>query len=234
MAPTYEWTAEAGSAGIAEERRGLLRRTYGHLLGAIIVFTIMELVLFKTGVIDRLAPTLMASQGGWLLLLGGFILVAWLATRTAATSISPAAQYLALFGFVAMEALIFAPLLWLANRHAPGAIQSAAVITLLGFSGLTAIVFTLKEDFSFLGGLLRFVGVMALVTIVAALLFNLQLGVWFSVAMIGLAGVSVLYDTSRILHHYPADRHVLGALQLFASVAMMFFYVLRLIMQSRD
>jgi hypothetical protein len=92
----------------------------------------------------------------------------------------------------------------------------------------------LKEDFSFLGGILRFAGWMALIAIVAAVLFNFQLGVWFSVAMIALAGASVLYDTSTILKHYPADRHVLGALQLFASVAMMFFYVLRLVMQSRD
>jgi uncharacterized protein len=234
MAPTYEWTAEAGRTELAQDRRGLLRRTYGHLMGAIVVFTIIELVLFKTGAIDKLAPTLMRSQGGWLLILGAFILVGWLATRTAASSISPTAQYVALFGFVAAEAVLFAPILYVADRTAPGAIRSAALITLLGFGGLTAIVFMLKEDFSFLGGILRFAGWMALVTIVAAVLFQFQLGVWFSVAMIALAGASVLYDTSTILKHYPADRHVLGALQLFASVAMMFFYVLRLVMQSRD
>ena len=43
----------------------------------------------------------------------------------------------------------------------------------------------------------------------------------------------ILYDTSNVLHHYPEDRYVAGALQLFASVALMFWYVLRIFM-SRD
>jgi hypothetical protein len=52
--------------------------------------------------------------------------------------------------------------------------------------------------------------------------------------MIGFAGAAILYDTSNVLHHYPEDRYVGAALQLFASVALMFWYVLRLFMGSRD
>jgi FtsH-binding integral membrane protein len=51
--------------------------------------------------------------------------------------------------------------------------------------------------------------------------------------MIGFAGAAVLYDTSNILHHYPEDRYVAASLQRFASIALMFWYVLRLFM-SRD
>ena len=76
-------------------------------------------------------------------------------------------------------------------------------------------------------------GILALVGIVSAVLFGFELGTWFSVAMIGFAGAAVLYDTSNILHHYPEDRYVGAALQLFASIALMFWYVLRLFM-SRD
>ena len=36
--------------------------------------------------------------------------------------------------------------------------------------------------------------------------------------------------TSNILLHYPEDRYVAAALELFASVALMFWYVLRLFM----
>jgi len=36
-----------------------------------------------------------------------------------------------------------------------------------------------------------------------------------------------------VLHHYPEDRYVSAALSLFSSVALMFWYVLRLFM-SRD
>jgi FtsH-binding integral membrane protein len=51
--------------------------------------------------------------------------------------------------------------------------------------------------------------------------------------MVALAGASILYDTSNVLHHYPEDRYVGAALQLFASVAMMLWYVLRLLMSRR-
>ena len=82
-------------------------------------------------------------------------------------------------------------------------------------------------------GILMWTGVLALVAIVGSVLFGFELGTWFSVAMIGFAGAAVLYDTSNILHHYPEDRYVGAALQLFASIVLMFWYVLRLLM-SRD
>ena len=43
----------------------------------------------------------------------------------------------------------------------------------------------------------------------------------------------VVWDTSKVLHHYPPGYHVGAATQLFASVALMFWYVLQLFM-SRD
>jgi len=73
-----------------------------------------------------------------------------------------------------------------------------------------------------------------MLAIVGAILFGFELGTWFSVAMIGFAGAAILYDTSNVLHHFPEDRYVGAALQLFASVALMFWYVLRLFMASRD
>ena len=76
-------------------------------------------------------------------------------------------------------------------------------------------------------------GTLALVAIAGAVFFGWELGTWFSLAMIGLAGAAVLYDTSNILHHYPQDKYVAASLQLFASIALMFWYVLRLFM-SRD
>jgi FtsH-binding integral membrane protein len=139
-------------------------------------------------------------------------------------------QYIALAGFVVAEAIIFVPLLYIANLYAPGAIQSAAVVTLLGFAGLTGVVFVTRKDFSFLGSVLRWGFIVAIVLIVAALLFGFELGTFFSVGMIALAGAAILYDTSNILHHYPEDRYVGAALELFASVALMFWYVLRLFM----
>ena len=59
-------------------------------------------------------------------------------------------------------------------------------------------------------------------------------GVFFSVALIAFAGAAILYDTSNVIHHFPEDRYVAASLELFASVALMFWYVLRLFIASRD
>ena len=50
---------------------------------------------------------------------------------------------------------------------------------------------------------------------------------------VALAGGAILYDTSNILHHYPQDKYVAASMALFSSIAMMFWYILRLFM-SRD
>jgi FtsH-binding integral membrane protein len=121
-----------------------------------------------------------------------------------------------------------------AEFYAPGAIRSAASLTVLAFAGLTAIAFQGGRDLSFLGGLLRWAGVLALVAIVGALLFGSALGTWFSVAMVGLAGAAILYDTSKIMSDYPSDRFVGASLELFASIALMFWYILSIFVGGRD
>ena len=217
-----------------DARAAFLTRTYAHLLGAILLFALIEVFLFSAGLAEPIARTLLSMPGGWLVVLGGFVVVSWFASRTAATSESKGAQYAALLGFVFAEALIFVPLLFVAEMQSGGGvIASAAWVTLLGFSALTAIVFFTGKDFSFLGGIVKWGLVLALVAIVASVIFGANLGTWFSVAMVGLAGAAILYDTSKILHHYPEDRYVSASLELFASVALMFWYVLQLFM-SRD
>jgi len=214
-----------------DTRAAFITRTYNHLMGAIVAFTLLEVWLFTSGLAERIAAGMMSVS--WLLILGGFMLVSWFATRTAHTSQSVGAQYAALAAIVVAYAILFVPMLYIADSMAPGAIQSATVVTLLGFAGLTAVAFRTRKDFSFLGGMLNWIGVVALVAIVGGVLFGFELGTWFSVGMVAFAGAAILYDTSNVLHHYPEDRYVAGALQLFASVALMFWYILRIFM-SRD
>jgi FtsH-binding integral membrane protein len=220
-----------GQASV-ETRAAFITKTYNHLMGSIILFTLLEIWFFTTGMAEPIAAAMLS--GSWLLVLGGFMLVSWFATRTAHTSESMPAQYLALGAVVTAYAVLFVPMLYIANSMASGVIESAATVTLLGFGGLTAVAFTTRKDFSFLSSALRFGGVIALVAIVAAVLFGFELGTWFSVAMVAFAGGAILYDTSNVLHHYPEDRYVSAALQLFASVALMFWYILRIFIGSRD
>ena len=64
-------------------------------------------------------------------------------------------------------------------------------------------------------------------------LFGFNLGTIFGVAMVGFSGAAILYDTSNVLREFPTDRHVAASLQLFSSVALMFWYVLRIFMSRR-
>jgi len=207
-------------------RADFIARAYTHLFAALTAFTLLEIGLFSSGWAALIAERLLGVS--WLWVLGGFMIVGWLASRTAHTVRSVPAQYAALAAFVVAEAIIFVPLLYIAEAAAEGAIQSAATVTLMGFAGLTAVAFVTRKDFSFLRGMLVWGGVVALVLIVAGVLFGFRLGTFFSVGMVAFAGAAVLYDTSNILHHYPQDRHVAAALELFGSVALMFWYVLRL------
>jgi uncharacterized protein len=225
--PSYTPVAELST----DARSSFIWRTYGHVAAAILLFAGIETYLFESGIAIPLAQSMLGFS--WLIILGGFMIVGWLATHVAHTVQSKPLQYVALVGFVVAEAIIFLPLLAIAMSAQPGIIESAVGVTLLGTAGLTAVAFITRKDFSFLRGILVWGGILALVGIVASVLFGFEMGTWFSVAMIGFAGAAVLYDTSNILHHYPEDRYVGAALQLFASIALMFWYVLRLFM-SRD
>jgi FtsH-binding integral membrane protein len=232
MLPSQGAAAVPAALPSQDARAAFLARTYLHLFGAIATFTAVEVGLFSSGLAFPIAKAMLGTS--WLLVLGGFIVVGWLARHTAHAVEAPAAQYAALFGYVVAEAVIFVPLLLIAQVLAPGTIRSAALVTLLGFSLLTAIVFTTRRSFSFLGAMLGWAGAVALLAIVASALFGFGLGTWFSVAMVALAGGAVLFDTSNVLENHPQDRYVGAALELFGSVALMFWYVLRLFLAARE
>jgi len=228
MALTY--SAPVAALG-DDARAAFLTRTYAHLLGAILAFAGIEILLFRSGLAEPIADVMLS--GSWLLVLGGFMVVGWLASSTAARAESKAAQYGALAAYVLAYAILFVPMLYVADAYYPGVIGSAAWVTILGFTALTAIVMFTGKDFTFMGGMLKWLGIVAILLIVASVMFGFALGTWFSVAMIGFAGAAILYDTSKVLNHYPEDRYVSASLELFGSVALMFWYVLRLFM-SRD
>ena len=215
-----------------ETRATFIANTYMHLFGAMLAFTGFEILLFTSGVAEALATRMLGVN--WLLILGAFMIVGWFASRLAHRAVSLPARYAGLALTVEAYGILFVPLLYVAENYARGGvIQSAALVTLLGFASLTAVVFVTRKDFSFLGAVIKWGFLLALVLIVAAVLFGFNLGTYFSVGMVALAGLAVLKDTSDVLHHYPQDRYVAASMELFASVALMFWYILRLFM-SRD
>jgi FtsH-binding integral membrane protein len=216
----------------SDSRAAFITRTYTHLVAGILGFVLVELALFESGAAETITRFMLSFN--WFLILGAFMLTGWLASRTAQTSQSIGMQYFAYGAYVVAEALIFVPMLYIANAKAPGTIDSATLITFLGAGGLMFVAHQTRRDFSFLRAILMWGGVLALLVMVGGAVFGFQLGTFFSVAMIGFAGAAVLYDTSNILLHYPEDRYVSAAMQLFASIALMFWYVLRLLMGNRN
>ena len=210
----------------ATGRAALITRAYTHLFGAVVIFVLLEWWLFASGLAERIARPLLSVN--WLYVLGAYMIVAWIASHFAHRSTSRAGQYAALMAYIMAKTVIFVPLLTMAERRAPGVIGSAGAMTVAGFAALTAIAFTTRRDFSFLRGLLLWGGIVALGLIVTALLSGFTLGPLFSVAMVGYAGAAILYDTSNILHRYRTDRYVAAALELFASVALLLWYLVRL------
>lgn len=229
----YTNSMYAGPVAQAAEnvRVEFIRKTYLHLAFAILGFAGLEFVWLNTPIAVILTRFMVGTNYGYLIVLGAFMLVSWIADSWARSSTSRNTQYAGLVLYVFAESIIFVPLLFLANWRAPQTIPSAAIITGLLFAGLTFTAFSTKKDFSFLGGMLRIGGFIALGFIGASILFGFQLGVLFSTAMIVFAAGSILYKTSAIIHHYHPEQYVAAALSLFASVALLFWYVLRILLR---
>ena len=229
MSSNVNYLAPVSSLGV-EDRSNFIWKCYAHVVGAILAFAAIEVYFFESGIAKSIAMPMLQN---WWMVFGAFILASWGATHVAHRIESKNAQYAAFAVFVVIEALIFAPMLYMASAMTPGVIESAAGVTILGAVGLIATVMITRKDFSFLRGLMVWGFMLAMVAIVSSMIFGFQMGTWFSVAMIGFAGAAVLYDTSNIMLHYPQDKYVAASMQLFASIAMMFWYILRLFM-SRD
>jgi FtsH-binding integral membrane protein len=219
-------------ATLDDRARGdFLVKVYQHLLGAVVAFVLFETLLFATGAAKGIYDFISGASAAWFLILGAFMVVNWMATQAAHDLTNHARQYGGLFGLAAGEALIFAPFLYYVFNEGGGGtatVGAAVVVTALGFAGLSVVGLVTRKDLSFLRPIVMWGGIMALVLIASALLFGLDLGVWFSLAMVGLAGVSILYQTQTILRRYPEEAYVGASVQLFASVMPLFCYVRRL------
>ena len=203
-----------------------------HVAVAILAFGAVEYLLLKTVPLETVL-TMVSGRYIWLAVIGVFWLASMLATKLS-FSLSRNTQYLGLGLYVLIEAVIFLPMLGIASLYAPQVITQAALVTLFMFAGLTATVFFTNKDFSFLRNIIVIGGFVALGVIVAGSIFGWNLGLWFSLAMVGLASASILYETYNIKNVYNKEQYVGAALQMFASIMLLFWYILRIFLNRRD
>ncbi len=217
------------------ERVDFYKKTYGHVAGGVLVFIIFEYLLLQS---ETIVSFMLSMTEGyrWLIMLGGFMFITSYAEKMTMNSGDKNKQYLAFGLYILAQAFIFVPLIYIVMFYMDSGIEilnQAAIVTLALFTGLSAVVLMTKKDFSFLKTGLTVGFFIAIGLIVAGTLFGFNLGLWFSVGMCLLAGGSILYQTSNLVNKYSTDDYIPAALGLFASLMLLFWYVLRIFM-SKD
>lgn len=220
-----------------DARMAFIRRTYLHVTGAALAFVAVSSLIHVSGLGMRMLEAVSGNRWGWMMVIGGFAVIGWLARAFASNRGSTGLQYAGLAGYVVAEAFVFAPIIAVATAPQYGqTLPIAAGLTILAFGALSTFVVTTKKDFSFIGPFLAVGSLVALGLVICGMIFGFQLGIWFAGAMILFAIGAVLYSTSNVLHTYRTDEHVGAALELFSAVALLFYYVLIFLlrMQRRD
>ena len=216
----------------ASERAEFIRKTYAHLAGAVGLFVLLEYILLHMPFTPKLIHAMVGTRYSWLIVLGLFMAVGYVANRWAESNASKGRQYAGLILYVLTESVIFLPLMFVAAFYSsPDVLPSAAIVTLGLFAGLTGTVFITKKDFNFMRTALMVGGFVAIGVIVLSIVVGFNLGSLFAIAMVVLAGGYILYYTSNVLHHYRTDQYVAASLALFAAVALLFWYILILFMR---
>ena len=225
--------SEIVSQATQADRADFYKRTYLHVALAILAFMVVESFLLQL-VPGEIISMMFGGKFVWLFIIGLFWLGSFIANKFA-FSLSRSAQYFGLGLYVMLEAIIFLPVLYIAASYTGGdVIMQAGIVTLSMFGGLTALVFMSGYDFSFMRTGIIIGGFISLGLIVGGAIFGFNLGLWFSVGMVVLASASILYQTSQIKDTYTTDQYVGAALQIFASVMLLFWYILRILMSRRD
>lgn len=220
----------------ANERAGFIRRTYGHLAGGVLAFMLLEYILLHMPLTESMVRAINHTPMLWLVVMGAFIVINMIADSWARADQPPGMQYLGFGLCIAGWAVVFAFPLWYA-AHIPqyhGVIEQAGILTGAVFGGLTLSVLFTGKDYSFLAPVISIGSMLAFGFIVAAMIFGFHLGLIFCFAMVALASVSIIYNTSNVMHRYNPRQHVAAAMALFASIALLFWYILQIAMQSRD
>ncbi|MGH1516706.1 Bax inhibitor-1/YccA family protein [Chryseobacterium sp. JK1] len=215
------------------EKADFYKKTYLHVALSILAFIGVETVLLKT--VPAEVITMMFGQRYiWLLIIGVFWLASVLASKWSLSQ-SKSTQYLGLGFYILLEAVIFMPLLFIAvNVAGANVIFQAAMLTIAMFAGISAVAFTSKRDFSFLRNIIVIGGFISIGLIAGGIFFGFNLGLWFSVGMVILASATILYQTSKLKDSYGTEQYVGAALQLFASIMLLFWYILSILMSRRN
>jgi FtsH-binding integral membrane protein len=139
---------------------------------------------------------------------------------------------------VVASAVLLLPMMYICIElmGAPQIPLMAGVITTMCFICLTAFVFTTRVDLSSWGKYITIAFVVMICALVAGMItgFSSIFALGFCAVMVLLSCASILHNTSKVLHQYHTSQYVAASLTLFASVFLLFWYVLQILMFSNS
>ncbi len=229
----------AGEVPVAQAelgvRKAFIRKVYSLFSLALVLFTFSAYFTaewfigkVEAGVTDTIFHKL-GGIGSLVLWIGMFFVFTRLAASRWPLNLIALGVYAVLVGGW------FGPMLGMvAATVGSGPLLQAGALTAIVFGGLTSYVFISKKDFSFLGGMLM-TGAWLLIGIALLSMFGVMngIGIGYSIAWVVLLAGFMLYDTSNILHRYPANMAASAALAIFLDVVIMFMHLVR-IFAGRD
>lgn len=215
----------AANASVAE-RMGFVRKVYG------LFFTGILFSILGVG-IGFAVPSLMLAviEHRWI----AFFLLLGAIVGAQAVRLVPVVNLIALFAFTTLIGIFISPVLAIIGVSNPNSIWQAGILTTGIFGGLTTYAFLTKKDFSFLNGMLT-VGLIVVILSGVLNIFLASSAFSFGIAVTTLILFSgyVLYDTQQIIHRYPTNEYVAGALDLFLDAFNIFMALLRILNGRRD
>lgn len=236
--PAEEMGFYPAAMAAAEERKAFIQKTYLHVAGALVLFAAALAGLVTLAPQELMLSLFGHGKFGFLLVLAAFIGASFLSGRLSQPDMPLATQYMGLGLYVAVEAVIFWPLLWVVGHKFGGdysIVYQAAVLTVALAAGLTTAVFVTGKDFSFLAPIIS-IGCWGALGLIVISMFvpQITLGFWFSAAMVGLMSAAILYSASNVMNHYPTNAYVAAALYIFSAIVTLFYYIIRMLMSSRN
>jgi len=209
------------------ERATLVRRTYGLVFLSIIV-TMLGVAFGLT------QPALMAavSQHYFITFLCMFapLFLVMRDPRTFPKNIALT------FLFTFIEGIWLAPLLFMAERSAPGVVAQAALLTFSAFAVLSLYAVFSRRDFSAWGSFF----IVGLWVLFAALILNAFIGsaatgIWISAVGVLVFSGLLVFDTWRIVRSgmYGPDDYVPAAVSIYLDLVNMFLFILSLLGGNR-
>jgi len=99
-----------------QTRATFIRKVYAHLAGAILVLVALEAALLNSPIAQPIAQKMLGGGMSWMVVLGAFMVVSWMATSFASSPKSKGMQYLGLGLYTVAWAFMFMPILLVAQQ----------------------------------------------------------------------------------------------------------------------